>query len=98
MTSLKEMALTLREHAKSYIPATVPLWMAHASSSMLEFSARILRKRPIMARVQIEFITKGVEPRSDRAQEELGWEPLSLSQGIQKYMKDRMSLLGHGAG
>ncbi len=96
MTSLQEMALTLREHAKSYIPPTVPLWMAHPSTSMLEFFSRLFRIRPIMAQVQIEYITKGWEPRSDRAHEELEWQPLSLSQGIQKYLQDRMSLLGQG--
>jgi nucleoside-diphosphate-sugar epimerase len=45
-----------------------------------------------MARVQLEFITKGWEPQADRAQRELGWQPLSLRQGIQKYLKDRMNL------
>jgi len=50
-----------------------------------------------MSRVQLEFITKGLEPRSDRAQDEPGWKPLSLSQGISEYLKDRISLLGQGA-
>jgi len=97
MTSLKEMALTLRHHAKSYVPLTVPLWLAYSSTAVLEFLARLIRRRPIMARVQIEFITKGWEPRSERAQEDLGWKPWSLSQGIQKYLKDRVRSLGQGA-
>ena len=97
MTSLQKMALTLREHAKSYIPLRVPLWMAHSSTSMLEVFSRLFRIRPIMAEVQIEYITKGWEPRCDRAHEELGWQPLSLSRGIQKYLQDRTSLLGQGA-
>jgi nucleoside-diphosphate-sugar epimerase len=92
MTSLREIALRLREETRSYIPPTVPLPLAYASTSLLEFFARRLHIKPIMARVQLEFITKGWEPQADRAQRELGWQPLSLRQGIQKYLKDRMNL------
>ena len=94
MTSLSEMALTLRENARSYIPPTVPLRMVRSATAMLEFFARLFRIRPIMARVQLEFITKGWEPRPDRAQEDLGWKPKSLSQGLQNYLRERTSVIG----
>ncbi len=97
MTSVKEMALTLRHHAKSYVPLTVPLWLASASAAGLELLAKRTRSRPIMSRVQMEFITKGVEPRSVRAQKDLGWKPWSVDQGIQKYLNDRIGSLGQGA-
>jgi len=95
MTSLKEIAQTLREHSNSYIPPTVPKWMAYASSSVLEFYAKRLNIKPVMARVQIEYITKGWEPRADRARTELGWQPMSLGNGIRTYLEDRKKLLGN---
>ena len=94
MTSLQEMAQTVRAHAKSLIPPTVPLWMAYASTVLLEFLALRLKKRPIMAQVQLEIISKGWEPKADRARLELGWQPIDLSQGIHKYLHDRKRLLG----
>ena len=97
MTSLKEVALTLRHHARSYVPPTAPLWMAHSTTGVLESLARLTRTKPVMARVQIEFITKGWEPRSERAEKDLGWKPWTLSEGIQKYLKDRGRLPGQGA-
>lgn len=89
MTTLKEIALTLKENADSYVPMTVPLWMARLGTASLEVLARLTRTRPIMTRVQIEFITKGLEPRSDKAIQELSWEPLSLDEGIKRYLKQK---------
>lgn len=68
--------------------------MVRSGTAILEIFARLFRIRPIMAHVQLEFITKGWEPRPDRAQADLGWKPISLSQGLQNYLKERMSLLG----
>jgi nucleoside-diphosphate-sugar epimerase len=93
MTSLQEIALTLREHARSYIPPTIPLWLARGNTVLLEFFARRLNVQPIMAQVQLEFISKGLEPQVDRACAELGWQPLCLRQGIQKYLQARGSIL-----
>ena len=94
MTSLKEIAQTVRRHSNSYIPPTVPKWVAYTSTSLLEFLAKLLHKKPVMARVQIEFITKGWEPKAEHAQKELGWEPMSLGDGIRKYLDDRRKLPG----
>ncbi len=92
MTSLKEIAQTLRRYGNSYIPPTVPKWMAYTSTSFLEFIAKLLHIKPIMARVQIEFITKGWDPKAEHARMELGWEPVSLERGIAKYLGDRNKL------
>jgi dihydroflavonol-4-reductase len=88
MTSLREVALELHNHAKSYIPPVVPLWMGYLCTTLLEFLARLIRQRPIMSRVQIEFITKGWEPKSEKTQKELRWKPLSLCEGINKYLEE----------
>jgi nucleoside-diphosphate-sugar epimerase len=93
MTSLRKLALTLRRYARSYVPPTVPLGMAYVSTAVLEFFARLVKRQPILARAQVEFLTSGMAPSSERAQEQLGWQPMPLSQGIQQYLNDRKRLL-----
>ena len=39
--------------------------------------------------VQIDFITNGSEPVSERSVHELGWNPVSLHEGIVKYLEMR---------
>jgi dihydroflavonol-4-reductase len=92
MTTLKHMALILREHTDSYVPAEGPLWMAKPFARFMGVAARALRTRPIASTVQIEFITKGWEPRPDKAVEELGWEPLPLEEGVKRYLEDTAAL------
>ena len=97
MTSLKEIALTLKEFSPSYVPPTIPFKLAWMNTVVLEFVARLIKKKPVMAKVQLEFIAKGIEPKSDRAQAELDWQPLSLRQGIQMYLQNRARLLAQGS-
>ncbi len=89
MTTLREIALTLKKYSHSYVPTTMPLWAANFGASASEFIARLFRVKPIMAKVQLEFITKGLEPKSERAQKELGWTPLSMDEGIKLYLGKR---------
>jgi hypothetical protein len=42
-----------------------------------------------MARVQIDFITQGFEPVSERMIHELGWRPRTLDEGLVKYLEKR---------
>ena len=94
MTSLKEIAITLRKHAPSYIPITVPLGMVKAVVPLMEATARMTNTRPAISSVQIDFLTKGLEPKADKAVAELGSNPMPLDEGIQKYLTDRKSIYG----
>jgi hypothetical protein len=85
MATLKSIALILRQHADSYVPLTAPIQVARAGATLLEWAAARTRIRPIMARVQIDFITKGIEPFADRIIHEAGWQPRSLEQGLGEY-------------
>ena len=87
MTTLKEIARTLRKYAGSYVPPTAPVRFAELGATMLEGLSRVTRRPPAMAHVQIDFITKGWEPKPDRANEELGWQALSIDEGIQRYLQ-----------
>lgn len=90
MTTLKEIALVVRRHSRSYVPVTAPRWAATLGAALMKPMARLIRRRPIIATTQIKFITKGLEPKADKAIGELGWQPMSLDEGIVKYLRDRV--------
>jgi nucleoside-diphosphate-sugar epimerase len=89
MTSLKSIAVTLRQHADAYVPISAPVTLARAGATLLEGVAAVTGLRPLMARVQIDFITRGMEPRPDRIMHELDWTPTTLAAGVVKYLSRR---------
>ena len=97
MTTLKTIALVLREHADSYVPLSAPVKLARAGATVLEWVARFTRTTPIMARVQIDFITQGIEPRSERITHELGWRPKTLDEGLAKHLENQTASTGAGS-
>lgn len=96
MTTLKDIARTLRKYASSYVPPTAPVSVAKLGASLLEGLSRLTRRPPVMARVQIEFITKGWEPKPDKAIGELGWQPISVEKGLERYVGASSGNGGHG--
>ena len=97
MTTLKLIATVLRQHADSYVPLNAPVKLARAGATVLEWVARFTRTRPIMARVQIDFITQGIEPRSERITRERGWRPKTLDEGLAKYLENQTAVTGAGS-
>ena len=92
MTSLKEIALTLHSLADAYVPPVVPVWVARSGAAAGEVLARLTHSLPIMTRDQIDFMTSSPVPETDRAEEELGWQPMSFDVGIRKYLQDRVNV------
>jgi nucleoside-diphosphate-sugar epimerase len=86
MTTLRDMALVLKEQANCYVPPGAPPWLVKPLAGLMEVAARALRVRPIVARVQIEFIAHGWDPRPDETAQELGWRPMPLEAGIRRYL------------
>jgi nucleoside-diphosphate-sugar epimerase len=89
MSSMPEMARALRQQTRSYVPLTLPKAVAYLSAALLELLSRITRQRPILAKVQVDFITNGSEPIATKAQQTLGWTPQSLEQGLARYLRER---------
>lgn len=89
MTSMPQMARALRLQTRSYVPLTLPKFLAYASAALLELLSRITQQRPILATVQVDFITNGSEPLATKAQQTLGWTPQSLDQGLARYLRER---------
>jgi dihydroflavonol-4-reductase len=89
MTRLQEIALELRRQTGSYVPPVAPTRVAQLGAATLEMVARVIRVPPIMAPVQVEFLTLGDEPVATKASTELGWSPLPLSEGLRRYLEKR---------
>src|SRR5215467_9675723 len=91
MTSLRDIAETMRKQTWSYIPLTVPLWFAMIGVYLLEAIARIIKVKPFASEVQIAFLTKGWRPSAARAISDLAWKPMSLEEGIRRFLSARRS-------
>lgn len=89
MTSLKSIAVTVKRHADSYVPFKAPVEMARMGATVMEWVSKCTHMNPMMANVQIDFITNGSEPISERAVHELGWSPVSLDEGLVRYLEVR---------
>jgi nucleoside-diphosphate-sugar epimerase len=86
MTSLRSIAVALKRHADSYVPIKAPVEMARMGATLLEWVSRFTGIKPLMANVQIDFIMNGSEPISERSIHDLGWNPVSLDEGLVKYL------------
>ena len=93
MFSLKVIAQALRAQARSYVPPEVPAPLAYAATAPLEALGRALHFRPMLCKVQLDFITAGNEPRADRAVQLLGWSPQPIDAGLRRYLADRERLV-----
>jgi dihydroflavonol-4-reductase len=97
MSSLRGLALALRAQTSCWVPPRIPLFMARASAALFEAFARLSGRRPILARVQLDFITQGWQPVAERARQELGWQPLPLEDGLARYLRTRAQLPPRGS-
>ncbi len=96
MCSLKQLSRALRRQAGSYPAPEVPAALAYAATAPVEALGRALGIRPILCKVQLDFITLGSEPLADRAATTLRWAPLALEAGLARYLTDRERLLEIG--
>jgi len=91
MTSLRDIAETMRKQTWSYIPLTVPLWFAMIGIYLLEAIARIIKVKPFASAVQMAFLTKGWRPSAARVIADMAWKPMSLEEGIRRFLSARRS-------
>ncbi len=93
MFDLPTLVRELRAQTSSMAPPTVPAPLAYAAIAPIEAAGRLLRRRPLLARVQLDLVTAGIEPLAARARSQLGWTPMPLSTGIARYLQERGELL-----
>ncbi len=92
MISMNILAKTLRTLTKSYRPILVPKFFAYGFVLVVESLSRLIGVKPILCKVQLDFITNGSEPLTIKAQEVLSWAPMSLAEGLNLYLAYRLQL------
>jgi dihydroflavonol-4-reductase len=90
MTTLQCIAQAMRRQAGSYIPAVMPLGLVTLGVSVLEALAKVIRIKPLASAVQIDFITKGWMPNPAKAIRELCWKPMTLDEGIRRFLSKKV--------
>jgi nucleoside-diphosphate-sugar epimerase len=83
--TLHELARTVvRVAHRGRVPRVMPVPLARAVAAAGDaLAARTAgRITPLVSRGQLEFLLWNAAPDSTRAQEELGWEPTPLEDGI----------------
>lgn len=94
MTTLRDIARTMRGQVPSYVPMTVPMWLISPGISVLEAIARVSGTKPFASAVQLEFLTKGWKPDPGKAKRELGWKPMTLEEGVRRVLSQPASSSG----
>jgi dihydroflavonol-4-reductase len=83
--TLRELAQTVvRVAGRGRVPPVMPLPLARATAISGDFLAARFGIPPLISRGQLEFLLWNARPDSTRAQEELGWEPTPLEDGIRE--------------
>jgi len=81
--SLRGLAETVvRVAHRGRVPPTMPRPLAHFVSALGEPIARRLGKPPLLPRGQLLFFLWDAAPDSGKAQDELGWRPTLLEDGL----------------
>jgi dihydroflavonol-4-reductase len=81
--SVRELAETVVAVARrGRVPPTLPAPLARVLAAAGEALARVAGLPPLLARGQLHFFLWDAAPDSTRAQEELGWEPTALDDGV----------------
>jgi dihydroflavonol-4-reductase len=84
MTTLKNIAQTMRGHARSYVPVIMPLGVVKLGAFLMETMTNLIRVKPLTSAVQIDFLTRGWRPDPSKAIKDLSWKPMTLEEGIQR--------------
>ena len=64
------------------VPVTLPVWLAKGLAATGDAVGRTTGLRPLLPRGQLHFFLWDAWPDSTKAQEELGWEPTPLEEGV----------------
>ena len=87
--SLKELSETVvRLAGRGRVPPVLPPAAARALALAGEGLSRLIRRRPLLPRGQLYFFLWNAAPDSSKAQDELGWEPTALEDGLRRTLTD----------
>ena len=81
--SLRELAETVVDAAgRGWVPPSLPPRLARVLAAMGEGVSRVIRRPPLLPRGQLHFFLWDAHPDSTKAQDELGWDPTPLEDGV----------------
>ena len=81
--TLRELAAAAKRVAgKGFVPPVLPVPAAKALAAAGEAIARLTGVTPLISRGQLHFVLWNAAPDSSKAQDELGWEPTPLEDGL----------------
>jgi dihydroflavonol-4-reductase len=81
--SLRELAATtVRVAGRGFVPPTMPAPIAKALAAAGERASATFGRKPLLARGQLHYFLWNPAPDSTKAQEELGFEPTPLEDGL----------------
>lgn len=89
ITSLDALARKMRARGAGFVPPSLPLAVVRAAATALELLARATGIPPLMAHVQLDYLTAGHAPIAEKARAELGWSPLPLEKGLDLFLEGR---------
>jgi dihydroflavonol-4-reductase len=88
--TLRELARTVvRLAGRGFVPPVLPVPVARALAAGSEALARATGVRPLVSRGQLHFLLWNAAPDSSKAQDELGWEPTALEEGVSSALAAR---------
>jgi len=86
--SLRDFAKTVvREAGRGRVPPTLPMPLARAMATAGEALSRVIRRPPLLSRGQLYFFTWNAHPVAAKAEEELGWQPTPLAEGVRQTLE-----------
>src|SRR4051812_13204972 len=87
--TVRELALTVKRVAgRGFVPPVLPVAVARVLAGASEALARRTGVTPLLSRGQLYFVLWNAAPDSSKAQDELGWEPTPLDEGVDAYVRE----------
>jgi dihydroflavonol-4-reductase len=91
--SFRDMAETVKEVAgRGRVPPVMPVPVAKAIAAAGAGISRVIRRPPLLPRGQLTYFLWQARPDSSKAQQELGWQPTPLEDGVRRTL-NAMGLL-----
>ena len=81
------VAIAVDEAGRGWVPPTIPAPAARGLAIAGEGIARLIRRRPLVARGQVEFLLWRARADSTRARDELGVEFVAPDEGIRRTVR-----------
>jgi len=83
--SLRELAIHCHKlDSATYVPIELPLPVISASVGIMEFISFFSKSPPLISRVQVKYVTQGLEVTCKKANTYLGWREMEISVGIER--------------